>query len=123
MEGFADYLASINNPQHRSRVEEVLSWVADKYPKLATRIAWNQPMFTDHRTFIIAFSVSKQHMAVAPESAAINHFSDRIIQAGYDHAKELIRIRWDQPIYFSLLGSIIDFNISEKSDYTSFWRK
>lgn len=59
MEVFADYLARIDNQEHRERTEEVLAWVAKKYPNLKPVIKWNQPMFTDHGTFIIGFSVSK----------------------------------------------------------------
>lgn len=35
-------------------------------------------MFTDHCTFIIGFSIAKHHLAVAPEIAGINRFSDEI---------------------------------------------
>ncbi|MNZ88056.1 hypothetical protein D3C78_1069380 [compost metagenome] len=80
-------------------------------------------MFTDHDTYIIGFSVSKQHMAVAPEIAGINHFSDAIVQAGYDHTKQLLRIRWDSPVDFSLLEKMIEFNIMDKADCSTFWRK
>lgn len=123
MEVFADYLASIDNPQHRARVEEILGWVIEKFPGLMPKIAWNQPMFTDHGTFIIGFSIAKQHVAVAPERAAINHFSNEIGQAGYDYSKELIRIRWDSPVDFSLLGKIIEFNRMDKAECSTFWRK
>ncbi|MFC3746944.1 iron chaperone [Paenibacillus sp. GCM10012306] len=123
MEIFAEYLAKIDNPQHRSRTEEVLTWVAEKYPELGQRVAWNQPMFTNHDTFIMGFSVSKQHLAVAPEGAGISRFSDDIVQAGYDHTKQLLRIRWNQPIDFALLERMIDFNISDKADCLTFWRK
>ena len=123
MEVFAEYLAHIDNPQHRARTEEVLAWVTKKFPNLMPKIAWNQPMFTDHGTFIIGFSVSKQHMAVAPEIAGINHFSDAIVQAGYDHTKQLLRIRWDSPVDFSLLEKMIEFNIMDKADCSTFWRK
>ncbi|MGM1047797.1 MAG: iron chaperone [Bacillota bacterium] len=110
MEVFAEYLANIDNPQHRDRTEKVLAWVTKKFPNLMPKIAWNQPMFTDHGTFIIGFSVAKQHLAVAPEMAGINHFSDEIVQAGYDHSKELVRILWDSPVDFSLLEKMIEFN-------------
>ena len=80
-------------------------------------------MFTDHGTFIIGFSVAKQHLAVAPESAGINHFSDEIVQAGYDHTKQLVRIQWDSPVDFSLLEKMIEFNILDKADCSTFWRK
>ncbi|MCR6106033.1 iron chaperone [Salipaludibacillus agaradhaerens] len=123
MEIFADYLATIDNPQHRSRMEEVLTWVMNTYPNLTPKIAWNQPMFTDHGTFIIGFSVAKRHMAVAPEKAGINHFTDDIVQAGYDHTKELVRITWDRPVDFSLLKKMIAFNIIDKAECSTFWRK
>lgn len=123
MEVFAAYLANIDNPEHQARTEEVLAWVTKNFPDLMPKIAWNQPMFTDHDTFIIGFSVSKQHLAVAPERAGINHFSDDIVQAGYDHTKELIRIRWDNPVDFSLLEKMIEFNILDKADCSTFWRK
>ncbi|PAE15033.1 iron chaperone [Virgibacillus sp. 7505] len=123
MIAFADYLAQIDNPQHRERTEEVLKWVAEKYPNMEQKIAWNQPMFTDHGTFIIGFSIAKQHLAVAPEKAGIDHFSDDIIQAGYDHTKQLVRIKWDAPVNYSLLERMIEFNITDKADCTTFWRK
>jgi len=123
MEAFAEFLEKIANSQHRARTEEVLAWVGDKFPDLVPKIAWNQPMFTDHDTYIIGFSVSKLHLAVAPERAGINQFAEEIVQAGYDHTKELIRIRWDSPVDFSLLEKMIEFNIWDKADCSTFWRK
>lgn len=122
MEVFADFLAKIENPQHRARTEEVLGWVAEKFPNLMPKMAWNQPMFTDHGTFIIGFSVAKPHLAVAPEKAVIHQFSDEIVKAGYDHTKELVRIRWDRPVDFSLLERMIEFNMLDKANCTTFWR-
>lgn len=55
---YDDYLAKIENPDHRQKMVRVLQWVEKRYPNLAGRIAWNQPMFTDHGTFIIGFSVA-----------------------------------------------------------------
>ena len=123
MEVFAEYLARVENPQHRTRMEEVLSWVAMTFPNLVPRIAWNQPMFTAHGTFIIGFSVAKHHLAVAPERAAVSHFSAEILQFGYSHSQELLRIQWDRPVEFSLLAKMIEFNILDKADCATFWRK
>ncbi|MBT2720320.1 MULTISPECIES: iron chaperone [unclassified Bacillus (in: firmicutes)] len=123
MEVFAEYLAHIDNPQHRARTEEVLAWVSKKFPNLMPKVAWNQPMFTDHGTFIIGFSVAKHHLAVAPERAGIIHFSDEIVQVGYDHTKQLVRIQWDNPVDFTLLEKMIEFNILDKADCSTFWRK
>ncbi|MER2227182.1 MAG: iron chaperone [Carnobacterium sp.] len=123
MEAFSDYLSKIDNVEHRDRTEEVLNWVATTFPSLKPRVAWNQPMFTDHETFIIGFSVAKQHMSVAPEKAGIRQFSNEIVQAGYNPTKEIFRIQWNSPIDFALLEKIIEFNISDKVDCSTFWRK
>jgi uncharacterized protein YdhG (YjbR/CyaY superfamily) len=123
MEVFAEYLASIDNPQHRARTEEVLGWIINQFPNLAPKIAWNQPMFTDHGTFIIGFSVAKHHLAVAPEKAGIDYFSNEIVQAGYDHSNGLVRIPWDRPVDLVLLKKMIEFNILEKAECSTFWRK
>lgn len=123
LEVFAQYLERINNHEHRARTEEVLAWVSRTFPQLVPKIAWNQPMFTDHGTFIIGFSVAKHHLAVAPERAGIMRFADDIVQAGYEHTKELVRIRWDRPVHYSLLEKMIEFNILDKADCSTFWRK
>ncbi len=123
MEVFDEYLAHIANPKHRSRVEEILDWILKRFTDLMPRIAWNQPMFTDHGTYIIGFSVAKHHMAVAPEQVGINHFSEEIVQAGYEYSKELIRIPWDNPVDYALLERIIEFNIKDKAECSTFWRR
>ncbi|WP_270181346.1 iron chaperone [Alkalihalobacillus sp. CinArs1] len=123
METFEDYLSKIEEPEHRARMEEVFDWVEEKYPNLERRIAWNQPMYTDHGTFIIAFSKAKKHMSVAPERVVMERFADDIDAAGYDATKELVRIPWNKPVNYGLLEKMISFNIRDKAEYTSFWRK
>ncbi len=123
MEVFKQYLDNIHNEQYRIRMREVLSWVTESYPNLVPKIAWNQPMFTDHGTFIIAFSISKNHIGVAPERVVIERFSDAIKTSGYEYGKELIRIRWDDAVDYSLLRKLIEFNIIDKSECQQFWRK
>jgi uncharacterized protein YdhG (YjbR/CyaY superfamily) len=122
MEVFAEYLAGIDHPEQRARMEEVLAWVFGRFPDLMPKVGWNQPMFTDHGTYIIGFSVSKQHMAVAPEKAGIARFSDDIVKAGYDHTQQLMRIKWGSPVEYSLLEQMIEYNIQDKADCATFWR-
>ncbi|MEK4851433.1 iron chaperone [Paenibacillus sp. FSL H7-0756] len=122
MDVFAEYLAKIDNPVHRGTVEEVLAWVLQEFPQLEPRIAWNQPMFTDHGTYIIGFSVAKGHMAVAPEKAGMDHFEEVLKQGGVDHTKLLIRMKWTNPVDYGLLKQLIEYNIADKADCTSFWR-
>ncbi|MCC5892196.1 iron chaperone [Exiguobacterium sp.] len=122
METFDDFLATIDDPEQRAKLDDVFNQIREKFPELDERIAWNQPMFTDHGTFIIAFSVAKAHIAVAPEAVALEHFAGRIKDAGYTQTKQLFRIKWGQAVDYGLLNDIIAFNIQDKADQTSFWR-
>jgi uncharacterized protein YdhG (YjbR/CyaY superfamily) len=123
MEVFAKYLAGIDNPDHRARTEEILAWVANKFPNLEPQIKWNKPTFTDHGTYIIMFATAKNHLSVLPEEVGIAHFADDIAQAGYSATKRLFRIPWNEPVNYELLEKIIEFNIQDKAEYTNFWRK
>jgi uncharacterized protein len=123
MEIFNDYLLKIEDLEHRAKVAELLDWISNHFSSLSPKIAWNQPMFTDHGTFIIGFSIAKHHIAIAPERVSILKFSEDIIKSGYDHTNELMRIAWDKPFDFSLLEKVIAFNIEDKADCTTFWRK
>lgn len=122
METFEEYLETLTVPEARERIEEVLMWVREEFPQLNGRIAWNQPMFTDHGTYIIGFSASKKHMAVSPEKEGIIHFSKAIEDAGYRHTKMLLQIPWSKPVDYDLLKRMISYNIAEKKNCSSFWR-
>jgi uncharacterized protein YdhG (YjbR/CyaY superfamily) len=121
-DAFEQFTAGISDQAVQDRVREILKWVLSAFPELDTRIAWNQPIFTHHGTFIIGFSVSKKHLAVAPEHAGIVEFSQRIEQSGYEHTKELIRIKWSDDVDFNLLEQMIRFNIGDKATCGTFWR-
>jgi len=120
---FEDYLAKIEDAEHQARVREVLNWVQTTFPQLEQRYAWNQPMFTDHGTFIIGFSVAKPHMAFAPEGVVMTQFADQIAAAHYNPGKKFGRIKWTQPVDYDLLHQMIAFNIADKADCETFWRK
>ncbi len=122
MSTFDNYLAALADSAHRERMTEVLSWVSQTYPTLTSRIAWNQPMFTDHGTFIIGFSAARDHWAASPEVVVITRFAAEIAKAGFKHTKMLIHFPWDKPVDYGLLGTLIDFNIADKADVTTFWR-
>jgi len=123
METFKEFIAKIDSPKMRNRTEEVLNWIIKNYPQLEQKIGWNQPMFADHGTFIIGFSVSKNHLAATPEMFGITRFSDEIIKSGYEHTKMLFKIKWDDQIDYGLLQRMIDFNILDKKNCSTFWRK
>ncbi|ARN90965.1 iron chaperone [Levilactobacillus brevis] len=120
---FEGYINRIDNVTNRDRLRTVLTWVQETFPQLEQRYAWNQPMFTDHGTFIIGFSVAKPHMAFAPEGQGMAHFAEQIGAAGYNPGKKFGRIKWTQDVDYDLLKQIIQYNIDDKSDCTTFWRR
>lgn len=123
METFQAYLEENVDPLHRGRVKEVLDWVSDRFPGLERAVKWNQPMFLDHGTYIIGFSVAKHHLAVAPEKAALDRFEKEIEAAGYQRSQQLIRIPWQAPVAYDLLEKIIAYNIRDKAAFDRFWRE
>lgn len=123
MEVFGPFLAAIEDQRSRNRTEEVFSWVHATFPSLVPKIAWNQPMFTDHGTFIISFSVAKHHLSVSPDVTGMKLFSEEIERAGYTQTINLFRIKWVEAVDYALLQRIIQFNIDDKKDCKTFWKK
>ena len=117
-----EYLATISNADNRARMVDVLVWVGLTYPELELRIAWNQPMFTHHGTYIIGFSAASKHMAMAPERATMIRFEPVMRERGTDFGTMLARQPWDKPFDYELLDAFIQHQLAEKHDITSFWR-
>lgn len=122
MDTFETYLALIENIEHSQKMRELFEWILKEFPDLDTRIAWNQPMFTHHGTFIIAFSLAKNHISVSPEVKTLTLFSESIDEAGYERTNNIFRIKWTQTINRDLIKQLIAFNLEYKKDYEKFWR-
>lgn len=122
MKTFNDFLNSIEDPEKRVRMSQILDHIRRQYPQLQEEIKWSQPMFSDHGTFIIGFSLAKGHIAVAPEAAGVIYLEEDLRKAGYTSTRELFRIKWDQTVYYEILDKVIDYNIEEKKEMTKYWR-
>ena len=123
METLTDYLSIIPDEAQKLRMEEVFDWIQVNYPMLTSEIKWNQPMFIDHGTFIIGFSMAKHHMAFTPEDVGITQFKDMIDAAGYAHTKGIVKVKWTEEVDYKLIKTMIDFNIADKKSCTTFFRK
>lgn len=122
MNNLQEYLDKVEDLEQRKKLTELFEWILEEFPHLETRIAWNQPMFTDHETFIIGFSVAKKHFSISPEVAAMKKFTEEIEASGYSQSSNLFRILWTQEIDHALLKKIIAFNIADKAEHQKFWR-
>lgn len=115
------YLSKLN-PKHRERLEQLLSWILDEFPQLELVHKWNQPMLLDHGVFILGFSVSSKHIAIAPEYYGMVKFEKDLDAVHYERSKMLFRITWEQDIHYDLLKKIILFKIDDRLSETSFWK-
>lgn len=120
--GFEPYLEKITPPAHQQAMVDLLNWVHQTFPELVPRLAWNQPRFTAHGTFIIGFSHAKDHLNVALEAAPLDHFRAPIEAAGDHTTKMLWQIAFTAPVNYALLKRAITYNLTTKSETTSFWR-
>lgn len=116
------YLNNIDDIAKRGRVASILSFVKEAFPQLKEEYKWNQPMFSDHGTFIIGFSMAKGHLAVSPESKTLEQFEEEILASGYTFTSMLMRIKWSQEVNYDLIKKFIVFNIDDKKDHNKFWR-
>ena len=117
-----EYLETITNEDNRARMVDVLVWVGLTYPELELRIAWNQPMFTHHGTYIIGFSAASKHMVIAPERATMIRFESVMRERGTDFGKMFARQPWNKPFDYELLDAFIQHQLTKKQYITSFWR-
>jgi len=119
---FDAFLNTINDQKQKEKLNTLLHWIDEQFPNLSRVVKWNQPMYTDHGTFILGFSVSKNHISVTPEKAGMEHFHDKIAQKGFVQSMMLFQIQNNQDIPFDLLKEMIEYNLAEKAETTSFWR-
>ena len=117
-----EFLVTIPNDDNRARMVEVLDCVAQHYPELELLIAWNQPMFTHHGTYIIGFSAASKHMAMAPERATMIRFEPVMRERGTDFGKMFARQPWNKSFDYELLDAFVQHQLAEKQDVASFWR-
>ena len=67
MINFEDYLKTLSDNEQMQRIHKIIDWVNQNFPNLKLEIKWNQPMFILDKTFIIGFSVAKNHISFSPE--------------------------------------------------------
>lgn len=118
-----EYLSTLNDTEHRQRLSEIFAWVEENYPTLKGEIKWKQAMYTDHGTLIIAFSEAKAHLSFTPEKPVIGLFAAEIEQSGYEHTDNIVKIKWSQEVDYELLRKLIEYNIKDKADCKTFFRK
>lgn len=116
-----EYFAKQKPGMQTERLQDLCEQIHEHFPQLVPVVKWNQPMFTDHGTYIIGFSQAKKHFSVAPEQTAMKAFHDEIQKDGYAQTANLFRIEDSQPVNTDLIFSLIRFNLEHKKDTKTFW--
>jgi len=123
MQDLKEYIATIENDENKEKFSELIRTIQAEFPQLQLIFKWNQPIFSYKGTFIISFNKTKKHIAVSPEVAGMKKFFKKIEDCGYEQRKSTFTIKWEEPVNYPLLYEIIRFNLDEKKDYPTFWRK
>ncbi len=89
-------------------------------PQAEETIKWGNPFFVEPR-FLFAFSAHKAHLNFAPPAAALPRFREEL--EAHDTTRNMLRIRYDQPMPEDLIRRIAEHSVqvvSERQD-DGFW--
>ncbi|HEM3655410.1 TPA: hypothetical protein U1C87_001535 [Streptococcus suis] len=64
-------MSNFKNPILKFKLEPIFEQIQKEFPNLTVELKWNQPMFIMNGTFIIGFSVAKNHISIAPEAVTM----------------------------------------------------
>ncbi|WP_414045213.1 iron chaperone [Macrococcus equi] len=123
MHKFDPFFDKINNEIHSNKLQELFEWIESNFPDLEREFKWNTPMYSHHGTFILGISTAKPHISIAPENHTMSVFKDKIDASGYAQTKGLYKVKWNDTMNYDLLREIIEYNIEDKQDVNTFWRK
>lgn len=86
------FLSNFKNPILKFKLEPIFEQIQKEFPNLTVELKWNQPMFIMNGTFIIGFSVAKNHISIAPEAVTMAIFTNDIKVANYEATNNLFKI-------------------------------
>ena len=86
------FLSNFKNPILKFKLEPIFEQIQKEFPNLTVELKWNQPMFIMNGTFIIGFSVAKNHISIAPEAVTMAIFTNDIKAASYEATNNLFKI-------------------------------
>ncbi len=119
-----EWIELIKNDFQRERIIEINNFIQKNFNNIKTEIKWNQLFYllSKNGTFILAISISKNHISFAPENVAIKKFENEFKRNNYVYTKNIFKVDNNKNIDFELVKRIIKFNINDKKDLLSFWR-
>lgn len=86
------FLSNFKNPILKFKLEPIFEQIQKEFQNLTVELKWNQPIFIMNGTFIIGFSVAKNHISIAPEAVTMAIFTNDINAANYEATNNLFKI-------------------------------
>ena len=86
------FLSNFKNPILKFKLEPIFEQIQKEFQNLTVELKWNQPIFIMNGTFIIGFSVAKNHISIAPEAVTMAIFTNDIKAANYEATNNLFKI-------------------------------
>ena len=86
------FLSNFKNPILKFKLEPIFEQIQKEFQNLTVELKWNQPMFIMNGTFIIGFSVAKNHISITPEAVTMAIFTNDIKAANYEATNNLFKI-------------------------------
>ncbi len=86
------FFSNLKNPILKFKLEPIFEQIQKEFQNLTVELKWNQPMFIMNGTFIIGFSVAKNHISIAPEAVTMAIFTNDIKAASYKATNNLFKI-------------------------------
>ncbi|WP_418126777.1 iron chaperone [Streptococcus parasuis] len=86
------FFSNFKNPILKFKLEPIFEQIQKEFQNLTVELKWNQPLFIMNGTFIIGFSVAKNHISIAPEAVTMAIFTNDIKAASYEATNNLFKI-------------------------------
>ncbi|HFU4514340.1 TPA: iron chaperone [Streptococcus suis] len=86
------FFSNFKNPILKFKLEPIFEQIQKEFQNLTVELKWNQPMFIMNGTFIIGFSVAKNHISITPEAVTMAIFTNDIKAANYEATNNLFKI-------------------------------
>ncbi len=89
----------------RDQLQRVRSVLQNELPDATEKISWSMPTYWKGCN-IIHFAASKKHIGLYPGPEAVEHFAEKLEQAGCTYSKGSIRIPYSDRLPLSLIAEI-----------------
>ena len=89
----------------RKQLKSVQTTLRSALPNATEKISWSMPTYWQGHN-IIHFAASKKHIGLYPGPEAVEHFAEKLDQAGCTYSKGSIRIPYSDELPLQLIAEI-----------------